>query len=100
LDSIKFPLPYRGRRAALDDLRLVNHNLFGVGISKPRDLSASMKPIAAKRSTLGGGRKKLRNPQAANQNFTEGELMKLWFACFRARHSDLLDDGLSDPEAD
>ena len=59
-----------------------------------------MKTTAAKRSTLGGGRKKLRNPQAANQNFTEGELMRLWFASFRARHSDLLDDGLADPDAD
>jgi hypothetical protein len=59
-----------------------------------------MKTSAAKRSTLGGGRKKLRSPQAANQNITDGELMKLWFACFRARHNDLLDDGLTDAEVD
>jgi hypothetical protein len=59
-----------------------------------------MKTTAARRSTLGGGRKKLRNPQAANQNLTEGELMRLWFACFRASHNDLLDDGLADPDAD
>jgi hypothetical protein len=59
-----------------------------------------MKTSAAKRSTLGGGRKKLRSPQAANQNLTDGELMKLWFASFRARHSDLLDDGLPDSDAD